>query len=495
MAKPQKHAPSAALPAQMPPPAALYVPPAKSDSAFIVRWRSIVMGWNNFVGNLRIRLESLANHSNEQYEAYYSEFNNLRKRSAFYATVYSPDGFDPLRNTLNELPIDENTERGKQARAYINSWKTAVAVFLGLRTYLPEADLAKGQSWPNIARQSVGYKSSRGWWNLLTVPLFTLRTLITFLPTLLLNIASYFTEIFSHDFLMLSMSQFWAMTAFFTNSLNILITKSKRPDFIESLGLAVGIMLAIISITVAIPMTIGFAILYYLGRSFTSPIDAILGDWNFWQANEKSTLPKHLHLALRLAAVLVRVVVIAAIWAVIAIFAAPALTAIAPTVTTYLPFLTPVFAALQTVASASLPLLASIIPASISSVISATLVQGVIVGTVLAACASVRALVNDYVNRFSHWLHREEKQNNDEQPAPSAADSSKGWLPNLHNRLPRQRRENPAAAMILEFPGHQKWSDDAPSAYSASSSALLAQPAPVPTGSERQDLGRVRFDF
>lgn len=422
-------------------------------------------------------------------QAHLDEFNAEAWRS-FHDSVYSASGFDPVDGSLNGLQT-ESSKRRQLVQAYLKNWRTRVATFLGLPTYLSEADLEKGQSWPNIGRQFVGYKESRGWWNVLTVPFFTIFNFITLPAKLILNITRLITEYLPHYLLAASALVFGAalglaaglLRKLFTEEATTELEEGSEPNRLESIGLAmlsvIGIIIASIVAIVTLPIVLIAAIAEYVGRSFTSPFNAIREDWKAiqWQAkNPKKSwfanwVSRPAMFALAIAAVGVRILTIAAIWTAIATAAAPAVGAVAPAITAQLPFLAPVFSGLANTVAIIAQFTAGIVPATLG-VIPVAAAQAFVVGMFAGALAGIFAIVGPvvkpYVSMFTNWLHKEAKR----EPQPDASATSASTHSDVAQALPvLAPGDEPLVPLIPTPPLNRPESNENP--YGAGASEAL----------------------
>ena len=346
----------------------------------------------------------------------------------FYTSVFTPsgvsgfEGSDSVYTTLNDRVIwafgnteaeqTDNQQFRLRAQAYEKSLITRIATFLGLPTYLPEAQLEEGQTWLNILFQFLGYKASRGWWNILTVPVFTLFNLLTALPKLALNVARIFTEIVPFYVQKFSFN-------YFNNAMNTIglflglnPDNPKRSAGTILLDLFVFLPVAILIAAITGPIALAAMLTHYVGKTVTSPFKAASDDWNYWR-NYRYNTPtplRYFYNTMAALAVLLRLFTFGAVVGAIAAAAAPGLAALAPSVAAAIPFLAPVFSGLTFAVTATTSALVGAIP-GILTVVSLGVAQAVVAGALVGAAAAIvnaiGSVAKPYVSMFTNWLHKE----------------------------------------------------------------------------------------
>ena len=372
------------------------------------------------------------------------------RHNAAFTRVFTPSGIDTVERTFNGRKIngpsfdsDDVALFRDFAIAYQKSRITKWATFLGLPTYLSHADLSYKdlpagadprterefkvkQTWTNVLLQFLGYKQSRGWWNILTVPFFTLFNLLTMLPKLALNIARVFTELL--PFYVQEYSRNYASNAWFMVKVFLGLNPRERERTPGTIVLDLCLLPFVLAFAAfASSIALVAALTHYVGGALTSPWNSVRGDWKYWRTHHYRT-----PLLLRFIndwvtaplAVLLRLFTFGAVIAVIAFFAAPALAALAPSVTAAIPFLAPVFSGLTTAVTATTSALIGSIPSvlTVASLGAAqAFVAGALVGAAAAVADAVGAIARPLVSMFTNWLHREEpKGTSPSSPLPTS---------------------------------------------------------------------------
>ena len=407
-------------------------------------------------------------------------FNGTEGFLGFYLKTFPLRGYDHINGTFNGEPIVEEDSKGKKefidsdAYEYLTQFKIMLAAFLGLPIVFDAEAQKTGQTWGNIGWQFVGWYSS-----LYSAPIkvllaffFILRNLVIVLCKLPINIAKLVTEFLPHYLLALSGIVFATIVLSalklarrFTERKDPFAQPKNLPNMLWVVGCIivppVALAIAIVSGVIAAVS----AVLYYVGRSVTSPGAAIAETWAYW--NEHNPQHPRTSLAIRLFFTGLRILTTATVYALIAVFALPALAALvgplAPVV------LVPVTHALMGATAAMLQFFSVIVPAV--SLIPTTPVLLALIGAAVGVALAVVGVIIGWVNRLY-------------KPAKPAAASESAYSP-LGNAEPTQHQSTP-----LTTPRVTSALLSAPAAPTVS--AVLANPA-VPPSPVR--VGKVAFSI
>ena len=368
-------------------------------------------------------------------------------RNDFYIKTFNPSGYDSVYEKIldkriwiyGDLKCDASKNQfimSDELRDYLYGWGTTIAIFFGLPTYLSEEQLSKGkgQSLLNIFLQFIGWNRARHGWavwkNIAAIIPFALFNFITMWPKLALNILKIVTEFLPHYLTTISA----IALAYTLDAMVFASTMDKKDSFVSlALKLSIILPLSIITVTAAGAVTATSWLAYFVGHTITSPLDAMredwkrmFGAWEAWQANSTNNrlsndgdttesayraleLMKQ-NFAFALFSLVARTVIIAVLWGVVAVVAAPALAALVPAASIgFLSFLTPVFPALTSVLAATLQLVSTLFPVTLSAAAQATIV-GAIFGTLGAALTIAAAATKKYINQFTNALHSEKEE-------------------------------------------------------------------------------------
>ena len=271
-------------------------------------------------------------------------------------------------NTFNGKRIDElqgSLEHTKNALRYRDSFLTQFWNLLGVPTF--QADLTKDQTGTNIFYQFIGYKEGRAWYKNAISILFTpLFNFIMAFPRMALNVARLVTEVLP----LYAQAAFASVAAYAGYFLMRQAATLLDPVMNDGGRVFLGVVFALVItpitlgvLLVANVLSIAFSVIYYIGRSATSPLDSAKKDWvDFAYLGEDNPIT---YFFVRLLVVGFRISVTIAFYGVLLAFLAPLVASIlAPYAVAIMPtWLASLFTAATPVIMLVVDVLATFVPA------------------------------------------------------------------------------------------------------------------------------------
>ena len=368
--------------------------------------------------------------------------------------VYQPSGYSDLDGTLNKQSADT-----KKAQKFLESNITRIATFLGWPAGLSDLENEE-QSWTNVFLQFIGWHViSNPWLKIFAVLGVTAWNLVTWLPILARNVLKLFTEVLPYSLMMM------------TDGLRQSFKKDGQRQSNAGFSFVNPIVLL---------LTVLFAaayVMYFIGRAITSPLDSLLLTWK--ESANKTPYPL-LNTAIQVVATSLSMLATVAVYAVIAMFAAPLLAhLIAPAIATIAPaWLMPALHGISIAAVSTMQFVGSLLPA-VGIPATLGLQAFFLVAALTAAFVVVGRVVKSIYNRIGDWVYGQPEQPVKAPAVPATSDPAASLL--LSAAPAVIAVPDPVASPSSAAPGALDPAVPAESASASSDPAVPAEPAPAPS--------------
>ena len=339
----------------------------------------------------------------------------------FYQS-YRPSGYDPVTKKVHGESL-ATTFYGPNENAvnYLTNYITWLTAFFALPDgFDPKT---KKQTWKNVFLQFIGWNAtSRPWLKPFVVLLFTLWNVLTWPLNLTLNVLKLFTEVLP---LCLTFATIAASTAAFSIGVGALtvpfiIVAAANASMLYAIPFSI-LLLPVTALSFAVGGVFGaiglvLGIAAWLGRCTTSPLDQVLDNWKYF-AN--TTTNPWINRFLQLSAATFSLLVTVAIYAVIAMFAAPFLAAVVgPAIVTAAPlWLVPALHAIGVGAAATMHFIGVAGLGSTLGIQALALTAALATGFLVVG-SIVKSLFSRIVSPIVNWMNPEPAAGPAPGPAP-----------------------------------------------------------------------------